>query len=50
MQDILKDLAVQQKENFEEKDNDASANFAYLSATREIALNTKVSCNYVVYK
>ncbi|XP_025419821.1 lysine-specific histone demethylase 1A [Sipha flava] len=41
VQDILSDLATQQREGFEEKNNDVSANFAYLSATREIALNIK---------
>lgn len=43
MQETLKDLSIQQKENAEEKYNDASSNFAYLSATREMALNLKVS-------
>ncbi|KAL4107406.1 hypothetical protein QTP88_017749 [Uroleucon formosanum] len=41
VQETLKDLSTQQKENAEEKHNDASSNFAYLSATREIALNLK---------
>jgi hypothetical protein len=48
VQDILSDLATQQREGFEEKNNDVSANFAYLSATREIALNIKVSLNYFI--
>jgi len=43
VQETLKDLSIQQKENAEEKYNDASSNFAYLSATREMALNLKVS-------
>lgn len=47
MQETLKDLSTQQKENAEEKYNDASSNFAYLSARREMALNLKVSlCNF----
>ncbi|XP_022168682.1 lysine-specific histone demethylase 1A isoform X2 [Myzus persicae] len=41
VQDILKDLSTQKKENAEEKCNDASSNFAYLSAKREIAINLK---------
>lgn len=48
MQETLSDLATQQKESFEEKNNDVSANFAYLSATREIALNIKVSLKYSI--
>jgi len=45
VQETLKDLSIQQKENAEKKYNDASSNFAYLSATREITLNLKVSLN-----
>jgi len=45
VQETLKDLSTQQKENAEEKHNDASSNFAYLSATREMAINLKVSSN-----
>ncbi|KAL5236191.1 hypothetical protein ACI65C_003601 [Semiaphis heraclei] len=41
VQETLKDLSIQQKENAEEKYNDASSNFAYLSARREMALNLK---------
>lgn len=50
MQDILKDLSTQKKENAEEKCNDASSNFAYLSAKREIAINLKVSVYYFTKK
>lgn len=46
MQDTLKDLSIQKKENAEEKDNDASSHFAYLAATREMGLNVKVSLNH----
>jgi len=45
VQETLNDLSKLQKENAEEKNNDASSNFAYLSAKREIALNLKVSLN-----
>lgn len=47
MEETLKDLSAQQKENAEEKANDASSNFAYLAATREMALNVKVSLNHI---
>lgn len=42
VQETLKDLAVQKEENAEEKDKDITSDFAYRSATREIALNVKV--------
>lgn len=46
MQETLNDLAAQKKENAETKDDDVTSDFAYRSATREIALNVKVSYNY----
>lgn len=46
MQETLKDLAEQRKENAEGKDNDINSNFAYLSAIREIALNIKVGFTF----
>lgn len=50
MEETLKDLSVQKKENAEVKSTDASAHFAYLAATREIALNVKVSLNHFMLK
>lgn len=48
MQETLQDLDAQKKENTEEKDGDVSSNFAYRSATREIAINVKVSSNHFI--
>lgn len=50
MEETLKDLSAQKKESAEEKSSDASAHFAYLAATREIALNIKVSLNHFMIK
>lgn len=50
MEETLKDLSAQKKENAEEKSSDATAHFAYLAATREIALNVKVSLNHFMIK
>jgi len=47
VQETLKDLAAKQKESAEKK-NDVSSAFSYRSATREIALNVKVSFNYIL--
>lgn len=46
VQEILTDLAAQKEEIVEENVNDASTSFAYRSATREIAINAKVSSNH----
>lgn len=43
IQELLKDLSTQQKENEEKKDSDVNANFAYRVASREININIKVS-------
>lgn len=41
VEETLKDLSAQKKENAKEKSTDDCAHFAYLAATREIALNVK---------
>ncbi|XP_050424955.1 lysine-specific histone demethylase 1A [Adelges cooleyi] len=41
VQEVLKDLYAQQKENAETKDSDINSNFAYKAATRELAINIK---------
>lgn len=46
MQETIKDLAAQKKEYAEDKNNEMGLDFAYRSATREIALNIKVSFRY----
>lgn len=50
MEETLKDLSAQKKESAKEKSTNDCAHFTYLAATREIALNVKVSLNHFMIK